>query len=154
MVNRTGSRWRRYVPAVGTWFDGDSREGGPERHPERSRRKRAERAGRLAETLAVIVLVLKGYRILGRRFRCMAGEIDVVAVRGRRLAFVEVKRRSRRDGADMIVTSRQAGRIAAAARYWVQRHPRYRSHAMGLDRCDVTRNWCIHHQPDALQPLA
>ena len=31
--------------------------------------------------------------ILGRRVKTRAGEIDIIAVRGKRLAFVEVKRR-------------------------------------------------------------
>jgi len=46
------------------------------------------RRGRVSEALAAAVLIAKGYRILGRRVRMRAGEIDIVAVRGHRLAFV------------------------------------------------------------------
>ena len=35
----------------------------------------------------------KGYRILHRNFRCRAGEIDLVALKGRILHFIEVKTR-------------------------------------------------------------
>src|SRR5262245_23358717 len=57
--------------------------------PERIARYRR---GRLSEWLAAAVLLGKGYRLLGRRIRTPFGEIDLIALRGRRLAFVEVKR--------------------------------------------------------------
>src|SRR3546814_11452262 len=44
--------------------------------------------------LAAWWLRLKGYRILGQRVRCARGEIDLVARRGRTVAFVEVKWRA------------------------------------------------------------
>ena len=56
-------------------------------------RKRAESRGRRAEWIAVWWLRLFGYRVLARRARQRVGEIDIVARRGRTLAFVEVKAR-------------------------------------------------------------
>lgn len=56
-------------------------------------RRAAERRGRRAETLCVWALRLKGYRVLARRLRTPAGEIDILARRGRILAVVEVKAR-------------------------------------------------------------
>ena len=58
-------------------------------------RQRRDRAGRLAEAAAAWHLRLRGYRILARRFATPVGEIDLVARRGGRLVFVEVKRRAR-----------------------------------------------------------
>lgn len=55
-----------------------------------SGRFKAERRGRQAETIAGWWLRLKGYRIVGRRVRCARGEVDLVARRGRTVAFVEV----------------------------------------------------------------
>src|SRR5207244_1486379 len=78
------------------------------------------------------------YRILGRRVRTPYGEIDLVAVRGRRLAFVEVKRRATRLEAEAAITSRQAGRIARAAEFWVSRNGAYCEHEQGLDVVFVT----------------
>ena len=57
--------------------------------------KAAEVSGRIAEAIAAFVLRLSGYRILARRWRCSAGELDIVARRGSTLAFVEVKYRHR-----------------------------------------------------------
>ena len=52
------------------------------------RRVRAYRQGLLAETAAALLLRLKGYRIIARRYRTPVGEIDLVALKGKRLAFV------------------------------------------------------------------
>jgi putative endonuclease len=57
------------------------------------RRRRAWQRGRRGEGLAACWLRLKGYRLLARNFRCGAGEIDLIACRGRVLALVEVKTR-------------------------------------------------------------
>ena len=53
----------------------------------------AHRLGLRAEMLAAMLLRLKGYRILAQRLKTPAGEIDMVARRGRSLAIVEVKAR-------------------------------------------------------------
>ena len=49
--------------------------------------------GLVAEGIAAWVLRLKGYRVLATRYRTPLGEIDIVARRGKVLAFVEVKAR-------------------------------------------------------------
>jgi hypothetical protein len=64
--------------------------------PTSEKRRRADRAGRLAETLCALSLRLRGYRILDRRFRTPVGELDIVARRGRALVFVEVNARQPR----------------------------------------------------------
>jgi putative endonuclease len=80
--------------------------------------------GILGENLAVRTLEREGYVVLARRYRVSAGEIDVVALDGRCLVFVEVKtRRSGAcgDGADA-VTPRKRRKIAAVAREYLARH--------------------------------
>lgn len=86
-------------------------------------RRAAEARGRRAETLAALLLRLKGYRILARRFRVPAGEIDLIARRGRLIAFVEVKARSSHTLAAESISPRQQQRIAAAAAVWLGRRP-------------------------------
>jgi putative endonuclease len=89
----------------------------------RTDRRRAERHGRLAEWLAALYLTAKLYRILARRFRTPFGEIDLVAQRGSRLVFAEVKVRGALDEAAQAITPRGQRRISSAARAWLMRHP-------------------------------
>ena len=86
-------------------------------------RQLAERAGRRAETAAAWYLRLKGYRILSRRFRVSVGEIDLVARRGRVLAFVEVKARATADQGRAAVTPWQQRRVIGAAAMFIALHP-------------------------------
>lgn len=114
-------------------------------------KRRHERRGRVSELLAAAVLCLKGYRIIDRRYRSRAGEIDLIAVRGRRLAFVEVKLRPTLAAAEMATTARQADRMARAAERWVWRHPGFRSHEIGLDVL-LCAPWRFpQHRANALQ---
>lgn len=78
---------------------------------------RAEREakGRRAETLAGWFLRLKGWRVLARRVKTPRGEIDLVARRGRTVAFVEVKWRERAADLDLAIDAWRLRRVAAAA---------------------------------------
>ena len=81
----------------------------------RASRQSAERAGRLAETVCALLLRLKGYAVLDRRYRAPGGEIDIVARRGNTVAFVEIKmRRTLADALEALGPAQRA-RIAAAA---------------------------------------
>jgi len=72
-----------------------------------------------AESKAAAFLIMKGYRILARRFRSPVGEIDIVARRRGALVFVEVKARASYEEAVEAVTEQQRRRIVAAAEYWL-----------------------------------
>lgn len=96
-------------------------------------RVKAYRDGIMAETLAACLYRLKGYRIVARRYRSPVGEIDLVAAKGQRLAFVEVKRRRTQDEAAFAVTAKQKRRIVRAAQYWLASHPDFVSRSIGFD---------------------
>ncbi len=49
------------------------------------------RKGKAYEERAVEYLKKKGYRILERNYRCRGGEVDVIALDGEEVVFVEVK---------------------------------------------------------------
>lgn len=78
-------------------------------------RREAERRGRAAETLACWYLRLHGWRILARRARVRGGEVDIVARRGRTLAFVEVKARASDAAAGFALDEWRLRRVVAAA---------------------------------------
>ena len=108
------------------------------------------RRGRVSEALAAAVLIAKGYRILGRRVRMRAGGIDIVAVRGHRLAFVEVKRRATREDAEAAVSARQAARIRRASDLWLAHRPRYHGHVFGFDLILLVPGRLPRHIPNGL----
>lgn len=78
-------------------------------------RRAAEKRGRGAETLACWWLRLKGWRIVARRARCPGGEVDIVARRGKTLAFVEVKARNSEAAAGYSLDAYRLRRVAVAA---------------------------------------
>jgi putative endonuclease len=80
-------------------------------------RRAAERSGRVGETAAAWWLRLKGWRIVARRVRTPAGEVDLIARRGTLVAFVEVKRRASEAELDFAIDHRRLARVAAAAEY-------------------------------------
>ena len=91
--------------------------------PPAPERQTAFRLGLSAESRAAAYLIVKGYRIAARRWRCPAGEIDIVARRGKLLIFVEVKARASLDDAAYSVTERTQRRVAAAASAWLADNP-------------------------------
>ena len=80
----------------------------------RQRGAAARVTGRKAEWRAALYLMLKGYRILGFRLKAPGAEIDVLALKGRTLAVVEVKQRTNLETALECVTPDQRERLRRA----------------------------------------
>ena len=87
-------------------------------------RKGAERRGHQGESLAALWLRLKGYRILERRLKTRAGEIDLVAAAPLGpVCFIEVKARAMTRMAVEAVAPSQRTRIARAASLYLASRP-------------------------------
>jgi putative endonuclease len=84
----------------------------------------AERRGRRGEMLAAWYLRLKGWRIVAQRLKTPRGEVDLVARRGRTVAFVEVKWRATSADLDVAIDERRLRRVAAAANALATRYAR------------------------------
>jgi len=117
-----------------------------------STRREREAFGRWGERVAAFRLMLAGYRIVDRRSKTKVGEIDLVALRGRRLAFVEVKTRRTRDEASLALTAPQAARILRASEAWMSKHPRYRACAPAFDLIAVAPWQWPQHRKDVVAP--
>ena len=96
--------------------------------------------GRRAERRAVLWYRVRGYRILGRNVWAGGNELDVIARRGRRLVFCEVK--SKRgtgfgDPVEMVHPEKQR-RLRRAAEAWVQAHPELRGAVVRFDVVTVS----------------
>jgi putative endonuclease len=99
----------------------------------RQKRVRAYRRGLFAETVAALLLRLKGHRVVAQRYKTPVGEIDLVALKGKRLAFIEVKRRKTKEDAAWTLPAKQRRRIVRAAQYWLAGHPDFAGHDIAFD---------------------
>lgn len=81
--------------------------------------------GRAGEERAAQHLVAQGYTVLDRNWRCPAGELDIVAVRGGDLVVVEVKtRRTEGFGHPFeAVDQRKRDRLWRLSCAWAIAHP-------------------------------
>lgn len=85
----------------------------------------AKLLGRWGEDAAAAYMKKNGYKIIGRNYSCRMGEIDIIAEKGRYLAFVEVKTRKNDAfaAAAEFVTAAKQRRLAAAAEMWLGQNP-------------------------------
>lgn len=81
--------------------------------------------GLLGEVRAALYLKKQGMRILERRYRCAHGEIDLIALDGSTLVFVEVKFRAEgRIGEGMqAIGADKIRHMRAAASHYLSSHP-------------------------------
>ncbi len=96
------------------------RRGGSDARPDPRRSLGAAGEARAAEHLE-----RAGYRIVARNVRAGGVELDLVAARGRRLVFVEVKTRSGRGagGPEEAVDARKQARLVRGAAAFLREHP-------------------------------
>jgi putative endonuclease len=108
------------------------------------KRRRAERGGRRAERLAAWWLRLKGWRILAIRARTPVGEVDLIARRGRTLAFIEVKARATEAGAALALDEYRLRRVVRATEALLPRYMRV-GDIVRIDAMFVTPWRLPHH---------
>jgi len=103
------------------------------------------RRGHRGEWLAALALMLKGYRVLARRYRTKLGEIDLIARRGDLVLIVEVKVRPTLAEAMEAVRRLNERRIEAAADLWLARQTDHARLALRFDMVAVMpRRWPVH----------
>lgn len=78
--------------------------------------------GKLFEFFACILLSLKGYSIIEKRYKNKFGEIDIICVDNNDLVFVEVKYRKNKDNALEAVREKQIKRIVNCASIYSSSH--------------------------------
>ena len=113
-------------------------------------RSAADMRGRGAATLACWYLRLKGWRILARRARVPGGEVDIVARRGRTLAFVEVKARASEQAAAFSLDDWRLRRVAVAAERLSPRYLRA-GDDVRIDALFIVPKRWPRHLPDVWQ---
>lgn len=108
-------------------------------------RLKAYKRGHTSEALAALALMLKGYRIVAKRYRTRSGEIDLIARRGDLVLIVEVKARPSLAQAMDAVTYTAQRRIEASADLWLVKQRDYAKLSLRFDLIAVLPwRWPIH----------
>jgi len=118
-----------------------------------------QQTGARAEALAESFLRSLGYRIIGRHATSRYGEIDLIALAGSELVFVEVRYRLDESYGTIEETFSAAkqNRLAAAIADWLQAHPEYEESDYRLDIIAVSgrdRLNLRHHRAVELPAVA
>lgn len=114
----------------------------------------AGEVGRSGEAFAEQHLKGLRYRLVARNWRVRGGEIDIIAVDGDVLVFVEVRARARHGPviAEATVDERKLTRIMLAADAYLQRHDEFRDHVWRVDLIAIAFDvdgsvaWFRHYQ--------
>lgn len=108
-------------------------------------RKKAERRGHAGERRAALALMLKGFRVVARRYKTPLGEIDLIARRGDLVLIVEVKARPTLSEAMEAVGRTAERRIENAADLWLARQADRARLSVRFDLVAVLpRRWPVH----------
>lgn len=93
------------------------------------------RVGREGEKRAEQYLSERGYTVRERNFRSRRGEVDIIAEKGDRIVFVEVKNWDYLDSGDLeyAIDRRKQQRILETSRYYLHIHPELRRKRLGFD---------------------
>lgn len=112
--------------------------------------------GRAGERRAAWFYRLRGYRIAGRNVRLSAGEIDLVARRGRTIAIVEVKTRqslAAGQGYEAVDRKKRERLVSLATEYTArERNVQVRYDVLSLFWNG--RRFVVSHYPDAFRPVS
>ena len=84
--------------------------------------------GSRGEIIACNFLRKKGFRLLEKNYRCPLGEIDIVAVKGKRYHFIEVKtRRDHHFGSpEESVDLKKQKKISKLVNYYLKQEQKYK----------------------------
>ena len=115
----------------------------------RARGAASRLSGRRQELLAALLLLAKGYRILGLRLKTPQGEIDLLAQRGDVLVVVEVKSRASLQAALEAVGAAQVQRLRRAGEAQAARRPDRMRLNVRLDLVALAPGAWPRHIPDA-----
>ena len=110
----------------------------------------AEKRGRGAQTRAAVWRRVHGWKILARRAKVRGGEVDIIARRGRTLAFVEVKSRATEDAAAFSLDAYRLRRVVVAAERLAPRYMR-EGDELRIDAIYIVPHRWPRHLPDIWQ---
>lgn len=114
-----------------------------------TRKQAAWRWGVLAERMSIWLLRFKGYKVLETRYKTKMGEVDIIASRGRKIVFIEVKARPDLKRGLECISSKQRERIYHAAQIFLSRNPKKDFNQLRFDVMVVVPWRLPYHLEDA-----
>jgi len=104
------------------------------------------RKGQAGEEAAAIFLEKKGIKILERNFRSRIGEVDIIALDGQTLVFVEVKSWSVYgiDALEQGLNTKKQHKIIETSKYFLSLHREYKYMAIRFDVIFISPDGITH----------
>ena len=102
--------------------------------------------GKAGEEAAVRFLEEKGMEIIEKNFRSRRGEVDIIALDGETLAFVEVKTWSVYgiDALEQALDAKKKRKIIETSKYFLSLHREYKYMAIRFDVIFISPEGLIH----------
>jgi putative endonuclease len=97
-----------------------------------TKKQRTYRFSRMAELISSFYLRLKFYHVIAHRFKSPFGEIDLIATKGSKIIFLEIKARQDTNLMDFI-SKRQQQRIINTAEYFLLKEAKYKNYYIRFD---------------------
>lgn len=101
--------------------------------------------GLLAEIIVLISLKFRFYKILKWRYRNKSGEIDIIALKGQKIIFFEVKARRKKARIDDILQNYQIERIKNSAQIFIAKNNHLKKYRWQFDFIEVDRCFFYKH---------
>jgi len=100
-------------------------------------KKQTYKFGILAEKIAMIFLLLKGYKILQRRYKSHFGEIDIIAKKSQNIIFIEVKARRKKANIEEVLTNHQINRVKRAGEFFISQNQQFSNYNLRFDFIEI-----------------
>ena len=101
--------------------------------------------GLFSEYMAIMLLKLKGYVILEKRYMSYLGEIDIIAKKGNLIVFCEVKTTKAKNKNFPPVSNHQFNRIKRASLLYLSNNNYYNTYDVRFDLIIVSNLILIRH---------
>ncbi|MDR0463721.1 MAG: YraN family protein [Treponema sp.] len=111
-----------------------------------SRNKTTHSAGKIGEEQAACALVNAGMEIIAKNFRSKNGEIDIIAVDGETIVFVEVKAWASYEFENLrySIDIKKQNKIIKTAKYFLLENRKYSNMSIRFDVVFVQNNQVTH----------
>ena len=102
--------------------------------------------GRAGEAAAAFLLEEKGMQILNKNFRSRTGEVDIIAIDGETIVFVEVKTWSAYgiESLEHALNDKKQRKIIETSKYFLALHREYRYMAVRFDVVFISSEGITH----------